>query len=219
MCLSGKGLPKKPVDLQTALKKIQKNDIRNLEAIELYTTIPNYQQLAFGWQVTAQMHISSGTFVFSFEESLLNEPAKGFLLELLRDILPVYDYQYGISYIRDREFGPVLYAFGMSAGLGYDAESLAKGDQISQWFHRKNELRSGKIRDVYPINILSEHQRAYILNSQTLESWIKTKGSRGRIELFDAKRALWTIDPADIQNVRKELAKSGILICCNKQAD
>ena len=108
--------------------------------------------------------------------------------------------------------GPALYAYGLSAGLGYDEASMKRGDEIAQWLHRREEFQDGKLRDVYNLNILTDRQIESDLDGQSLGDWIRSTRERGLLEPFGTSRHVWHSIDQNIAEVRKVLSEHGVLI-------
>jgi hypothetical protein len=135
--------------------------------------------------------------------------------QLLEGIAQTVRIPYGIGYLRSFEFGPSFYAAGMVTGIGYSKEEMAEADRIGAWFRERmaqNRHLSGYLRDVYPLNVISDKHLSQRVGGVRLADWIGRSSARGTLRQLPGGATLWRIDEANVEGVRNTLAPTGLLI-------
>ena len=188
---------------------------REFNGLDLYHTLPNYAQLIFGWDVTASMDIYRGKTMYFCCDQALSGVSFEYFERLLERAAILIKLNYAIGYLRQFELGPAIYASGMVTGLGYSDEEMAEADRIGSWFRerlaRKRHL-SGHLRDVYPLNVLSGPHLSQRVGGLPLADWIGQSRAHGTLRSLTGGAAVWRIEESNVDHVRAELAKTGLLI-------
>jgi hypothetical protein len=196
-------------------KRLRVEPLSSILGLELYHTLPNYVQLVFGWDVSAALINVAGKMMTFCGDQTMRGVDLNFFESFLERIGATVGLQYGIGYLRSFEFGPSAYAYGMSVGFGYTGEDMAKSDRIAAWFHdqaRAKRHLHGFLRDVYPLNVISEPHLEQRVEGLPLADWIKQSPSRGTLRSLPRGAWLWRIDEANTETVRAPLADAGLLI-------
>src|SRR5579859_7119649 len=131
-----------------------------LRFLELYSHSVKRLKDVVDWEATAIINLSKGDVQFGL-------PARcGILLpELIRRTYalakPLAAWRYGIGYVRAMAKSPSFYAVGVLGGSAYPYadESQEDLDRVGAWLHEKlgrKRYLHGYLRDVYPVNLLSE---------------------------------------------------------------
>jgi len=206
-------LPKPISALDT---RVRKKKYTKTDDVSVYAMIPKYVQLVFGWYVCADLSIVPGKSThFCFKDGLGNQSLPMFetvIQHICRLVSPVY----GFGYQRPFDKGPDFYAFGMTSGLDYSKEEVKEGDIIAAWSHElmgRNRHLQGMLRDVYPINLISEKHVDRQVDHLSLLDWISKDNTRGTIESVGSNCWLWTIPDESVTRVRHRLDAAGLLIC------
>lgn len=186
-----------------------------VDALLLYHTLPDYAQLVFGWDVTASIDCrEERTMAFCCDPTLRGIELEYFdgLLDRIANIVPLC---YGIGYLRTFEQGPDIYADGMGAGSDFSDEGEAEADRIASWFHERmgeNRQRTGYLRDVYPLNVISEPHLSQRIDGLALADWIAQSPQRGSLRSLPGNASVWRINESQVAHVREQLVKTGLLI-------
>ena len=178
--------------------------------IALYATLPGYKQLAFGWRMTAGLNLSKGrTAVVAWEVGLLDSFA------LSCQIGAMFGPVYGIGFQRRLMEGPTLYAYGMSAGLGYSGADRIEMSRIGTWMRERmaqNRHKTGMLRDVYPLNLLTQVHLEQEVERQSLHDWISRSTARGQLVDLGGGQWIWRLADDLIEKVRVSLRSAGLII-------
>lgn len=213
--LSAKGRTRNANTRKTVERLLRSDDLASADTLELYHTIPDYAQLIFGWDVqTEALNVNGRTIYFGCDQALAGIDLD-FLEEVIGQFSQIVQLRYGIGYVKQFEFGPCVYAHGMVSGFGYSREDLIKADRIGAWFRERmagNRHLAGLLRDVYPLNVISEPHLSQRVEGLPLADWIRQLRLRGTLRSLPGGATLWRIDEANIESVRAPLADAGLLI-------
>ncbi len=206
-----------PRPFQKLLDDLRLEGPGEVTSLELYATIPNYKQLLFGWRVhAALLTTDSRTMLFCYDNELFPFDVS-FLTNLVEQLSSCCELVYGIGYQRSFEKGPAEFALGMSVGLGYSEAEMEEADYIGAWLNERieeNRHTKGMMRDVFPINVLSDvHLKKVLDNGQTLKAWIESSRERGELKSCGDSTWIWTVPEKHITETSDALAKMGVLIC------
>jgi hypothetical protein len=147
----------------------------------------------------------------SFERETLEKIIK----ELSIFIHPRY------SFCHQRAFkkGPDFYTWGTIMGLdGYDfPEERPEEERISKWNHEycmpDGDYRTGMLREIYPLNILSEAHLVQTVGTHTLREWINSSSQHGDLKPLNDQLWSWWVPVENISLVTKSLKDTGIILC------
>lgn len=201
--------------LSTIASRIKKPEYAQAPSVELYHTIPNYAQLVFGWDVTVGYHaddIRDMCFCAGVE---LTKLGIDYMANLVERISHLTNLTYGIGYTRAFRDGPDLYALGMGTNPDYSPEGRRAADRVGAWFRERigqNRHLLGYLRDVYPLNVISQPHLDMPVNGMPLGEWIRHAADRGTLRPLAGGAWLWRIEDAQVANVQAELEAAGLLI-------
>ena len=158
------------------------------------------------------------TLIFNDDIAPLNT---GLVNQLALGLWKITGAQYGYFYQRSIYYGPSWYPSGVISGLDRDnPEQKQERRMITKWgISRgtnitKNKYIIGRLRDIYPIQFLTEpHLEWKIFSNQTLGEWIRSGENRGTLEQLSAGFWSWVIEESDISSIRETLKDSGIIVC------
>ncbi len=213
IAIAGKGFTGRPLTLKQGIKRLLDANV-DVEAIELFATVTNYDAIIFGWRLYAALNVKLKTLVFCFDNDATSFEEEH-LIQIMKDQLQFFEFKYGICYQREFKKGPELYAYGMTAGLGYNDEDMREKVLISKWFHvsvDRNNFVNGLIRDVYFINVLSNEYLNNKSNDVNLLDLINSTPIGGTIKQFSDKLWIWIVEPKFITQVRELLARNDLLV-------
>jgi hypothetical protein len=196
-----------PFDRKMALRSARSN-------IELYSLIENRRPSIVGnWDLAAILNQEQGIMILSCRKDKwsLNEVSDAFLARWIS----CFETSYGFLYERRMDKGPTLFAMGMSAGLGFSPEDKSESGAISRWLHEgiygKGYL-SGKLRDVYRVNVLSEAQLSSPIGRRSLRKWIVEDVERGNLTPLIDSLSVWRIQSYNIFQIQRDLSRTGMLL-------
>lgn len=135
---------------------------------------------------------------------------------LIQEISTYVTSEYGIVYQRDFSKGPGLYVGDIIAGLEFSTAEEEEADRIGEWWRAYflgGNYRLGLLRDIYPMNLLSEaHLREPVLGT-TLKDWIESSPQYGELKALTPNLWSWSLSAEEIDQVREALRPTGLLIC------
>lgn len=126
--------------------------------------------------------------------------------------------RYGYGFQRTHKKGPVFYPLGIGCDLEYRS---AESELINCWANAyripSGKYRTGDMRDIYPMNVLSAAHNERMVEDMPLFDWINADASRGTLTKLDDNLWSWWVPEAQIDAVRASLKPTGILLCaaCN----
>lgn len=162
---------------------------------------------------------AKGVFDLYFHNNILPFQ-QNYVENLIKAISKYLTAYYGIVYQRDFDKGPSLYANGYITGLTrYKAtpEVEKEMDNIGEWWRRyflsSDRYHLGQLRDIYPMNLLSEaHLKQPVFNS-TLQEWINSSPDHGELKPLTEILWEWWVPQDKIPSVREALRPADLLIC------
>jgi hypothetical protein len=186
------------------------------------------------------VHSSDHDFVVTARADLLI-PTSAALIPIAKEVAEACLIRYGYSYVIDKYYGPFFHAVGMFFRHAFrkDLPPLegTERKRTGDWSRASDEVKiSGVLRDVFPLNFLSEVHRRVIIEGVPLFDWISQDESRGRLEQIIPTLWAWQVPedkciefgdlfesagllvppppPASPEDVRKleELLESGKLV-------
>jgi hypothetical protein len=149
------------------------------------------------------------TAILSCETGLLDN------VELAKQMATIFSPVYGIGFQRPFLKGPDLYAYGMSAGLGYSGADRIEMNQIGVWMRERmgqRRYRDGMLRDVYPLNLLTESHVGQEIENRSLRDWIRQDPQRGQLGELDSQQWIWHVPTGSLEGVRVSLRSAGLVI-------
>lgn len=215
IAVDGEGFAGNPIQLDRGMKLLERRGYDKVRRIDLFSTIPDYKQIVFGWRMYASMQVAPQQAVVCFSNNIVS-----FNVDLLQslgsELLGCCNCCYGYCYQRDFRLGPDLYASGMTSGLGYANSEMREADAIAKWFHELHEERrflKGFLRDIYSLNLLSQHHlNMKVIGGEVLADWISRAPIRGKLTLATSDLWWWTLCSTELTQVRALLETSGILL-------
>jgi len=127
----------------------------------------------------------------------------------------------GVAYAHAFEFpatfGPDFYLSSVgSVPSGYSTiENAAYQERLTRWrdntWHGKKRPRQGYLREVYPVNYLTEEQARAKVGQGTLKEYMSSIGSFNRCT-FNEAMYRWDVPNDTLDRVRKGLENSGVIL-------
>lgn len=199
----------------TVAKRIQQPEYANASYVGLYRTVPNYAQLVFGWDVVAGFHTRTSRDMYFCCGVSVAQLGLDYMAGLIERIAGLTQLSYGIGYTLPFHAGPEIYALGMATGPDDSQQGKILADRTCAWFRERigqNRHRQGYLRDVYPLNVVSQPHLEMPVHGMALGEWIRHAPQRGSLRPLAGGAWLWRIEDAQVASVQAELEAAGLLI-------
>lgn len=204
-------------------KLLEKYDFKGFESIEVCTTPKETSDIYLN---TSSLFVHVNIATASGKGALvtcLDDEVGPFNREvfenLTRDLFLFFKPQYGIFYQREFKKGPSLYSVGIIEGLDgcKKPEDAKEEDIISEWSRAyvcsQGKYKTGDLRDIYPLNFLSQPHLDQKVGDLTLEQWILSKEAHGELKKLAENFWSWYVKPPYIPFVREALRPTGFVLC------
>jgi hypothetical protein len=157
--------------------------------------------------------------ILSCEGTLAHFDQASYLLaidNMTRSVAP----EYGFGFERASSMGPMLYSVGVPSTVGANDEEWAAVHRdtpaIVRWSNdvgngKSNRFRRGLMRDVYPLNILSDKHLSNAIDGQTLKDWITT-GGRGILRPMSGSMFSWQLSSDELPKCRDACIEACLVI-------
>jgi hypothetical protein len=201
------GKSSKITKYQTGYKKLLLSEFKDITSIGLYVCEEGEQSPGFNW--IANLNIYYNRFIgficfWGVDETLIS------LDKLTFDVLNSYNnfetliYGYSYEYLHNKY--PYFYALGMSS----QKDSAEEKETLSKWINSMKEIKSGRIREVYKINIFKELTLSI---KSKLGLSLKEYILRSNTTLKAIKSGIYVYEPSkeSIANIKSEFGKELIL--------
>lgn len=226
MSLDGKNVPK---STQTRTfkyykKLIEKVYFEEITGFWIGATPPNHNSDLFDSVLSAGLSLAQDSrhkrFALYFHNDIIPHNWD-YIESLAKDILQWVKAGYGIAYQRDFDKGPGLYASGMITGPDrycHSEDTIIERelDNISKWFHiygEPEDYHHGDLRDIYPLNFLSETHLKRDVHGKTLKEWIGSNSDHGTLKPLTDILWSWRVPEDKIDSIREALKDTGIILC------
>jgi hypothetical protein len=179
-----------------------------ISRLDLFASLPNYKQIAFGWSGCVSLDFARGVFYIGADAR--KAPRLADLLQRSYSFVVSFGIKYGFAYSRSPNLGPFLYAVGMIAGLDYSSEDEDEANSIAAWRNEMNDRRRylrGSFRGVYPASVLSSAHVHEILDDSALR-----EVGTGSLQKLDESCYLWVVESTEVQKMEELLHRKGLLI-------
>jgi len=199
-------------------KFLEKRNFENIVAFWFAAYPPEWDYDATDGLFSVQVELEDqGFFNLYFHNSIVLFE-RGLVETLIKDISRYLRAYYGIVYQRDFDKGPGLYAGGVITGLNESKfpEHAIEEDRIAEWhrrYFRPWRYHLGQLRDIYPMNLLSEAHLKETVFGKSLKEWIGSSSEHGELKPLTDILWEWWVPPNKISAVRDELLPSGLIIC------
>ncbi|HWL07899.1 MAG TPA: hypothetical protein VNQ76_05825 [Planctomicrobium sp.] len=210
------GFSGKPISFKIGNQKLKRNGFSNVKYIEIFSLCSVHKNPLIDWTAISSISVSRQSYftmcVRNFDSGINNTE----FIELQNQIAIILNPHYGFNCEMDHKSGPQFYAIGLNHHRADEDESNTREEElaVSRWGDigmEEGVYTNGIIRDVYPINYLSEFHLKTQIDEQTLHSWISSESSRGTLEAVNKRIFSWKVSPPKIPQVRERLWASGII--------
>lgn len=204
--------PNEIVPFRELERRLDTRALSRIKEITLYGGSRQKKQLMFDWIVQCSADESERTVSF-FYDSELSCDFKGDLMTLVSNAISFTRFQYGYGFQKQYSKGPDMYIYGVSTGLEFGSKATEEADRIARWMYLKTDERVSRLRDVYPLNVLTNRHLDMQMKHESLKNWITKKKKRGTLEQLNEMLWVWHVDDRHISKVADVLAKHGLLSC------
>ena len=97
-----------------------------------------------------------------------------------------------------------------------DGDNQEMEENILNWdraYNDKESYKTGDLRDLYPLNFISETHLQRDVFGQSLRQWIESDLVRGTLEPLNGALWTWEIPQENISDLRLQLKDTDILVC------
>jgi len=208
--LGGKGFSPKVLDFGKQQKMLAAKGFDILTDFEVYSVGPAYSDKTQGYQAAACFSFDDAVYSYIVVNKRivsLSELHQGLINDLVTLLLP----SYGIGYYRPFHQGPGYYAIGLSKGLSLSGEGYEEALRISRWGDiglEKKVYNKGCLRDVYPLNYLSQSQLGIEVEGLELREWIRREPKRGKLIPLVDEIMLWELEDCELNIIQSILQKN-----------
>jgi len=192
---------------------IQRDNIAHVELA--YAPPPETDVTDFGW-LSASFG-DDGCFIFKCRKSILDLGDQR-VLNVLTFVADLMAPAYGYGYLLDNYFGPGFHAVGIGCRRG-GKDGLLPGlpdserERNARWSNRRETaLPAGILRDVFPLNYLTEIHAAKRIDGKPLFDWIAASPSHGTLKPLREGAWLWTVPEESCLAIGDEFKAAGLLI-------
>lgn len=143
-----------------------------------------------------------------------------YVQKLAKDIRQYLQADYGIGFQRELNKGPGYYVAGVITGLpmfNLTQEQEKERTAIGDWFRARlsgGKYHIGLLRDIYPMNFLTQAHLGNKVGHQTLKEWIKEgRSERGDLRPLTQDMDVWHVPEEKIETVGKSLRPYNFILC------
>jgi hypothetical protein len=186
----------------------------NLTGASLSYVPPSETNLAGAGWLAADAGL--GQFIFDGKVDLIDLNAV--VAKVVPAVASVYPATYGFGYVLDAAYGPRFHAAGIIYARQADwgkVPPLPQDEEkrCSRWFYQREDiLAAGLLRDVYPLNYLTEIHSSKSLDGTPLFDWIARDPARGTLTQVRPGVWLWRVPEDRCKEVGERLQAAGLLI-------
>lgn len=206
---------KKNILFQNAIKKLELCNYEDVSSIWMGALPPDCGIEMFDTIFMAQISMRDhrNKVVLCFDDNIA--PFDYDLLNILiRDLAKFFDAKYGYCYQRLFKEGAIFYPSGIISGLerGHPEVELI-GRWLRHYVSSSGRYKTGDLRDIYPVNVLSAAHFEIEVKGKRLKDWIEMDKRHGNLMQLDEDLWAWHVQKENIMLVRESLRPTGRVIC------
>jgi hypothetical protein len=210
----------KLIPFEKGIDRMNKKKYENIEGLTLIVNPKESDAPSFDWVVLIgdNLTVLGHELIICIDEGLISFKSADFK-KIISNALSYWDFQYGYGYRRVYEKGPEFYPSGILQDTYKEPLPEQEKEAITKWLHDSYEGKSfkeGRLRDLYPYNILSDFYLQRLVNGMPLKQWIELDSTRGDLTSYPNGLVLWEIDNHNLIQIREELNHYGLLLCYHK---
>ena len=200
---------------KTAKRRLEETHYEGIDGLWIGAMPPIYSQEVLDALFCVDLDVRESkknhTMVLCFDDQIVSFQ-KDHLEQLCTDLASFLKPRYGYGYQREFKKGPTWYPFGVCVGLGWDDP---EADLLTEWakkYHTNNRYQTGDLRDIYPMNLLSEAHKNHVVDGKPFFEWICEDPQRGRLTSLTEDLWTWWIESDSIAMIRESLGSTGWVI-------
>ena len=214
------GASGKTIKFENGKKKLEKKSFKSIEydGVWVIATPPEVGTEMFDFIFAVDLHDEPNgkkTLVLCWDDQIIKFD-QFYIENLAKDLYEYLEPAYGYAYQRPFKLGPSFYPFGVSSGLDYSEEEEKEADQISKWAdeygYEDGDYKTGLMRDIYPMNFLSEVHFKQKIEGQNLKSWIESSSENGELKQLADNLWSWWVPKDKIPAIREKFIPTGLLL-------
>jgi hypothetical protein len=211
---------KKTLTFKRAFQQHDKDSFRTMETSGTWMGATQASDPDDNFGALFSMHLNvreskkNHTMVLCFDDQIVSFQ-KEHLEQLCTDFASFLKPRYGYGYQREFKKGPTWYPFGVCVGLDR-VKDKEERSLITKWldeYHMpEGHYKTGDLRDIYPMNLLSEAHKNHVVDGKPFFEWICEDPQRGRLTLLTEDLWAWWIESDSIAMIRESLRSTGWVI-------
>ena len=202
---------------KTAFKRLYETDFKNVQGIWFGAVPPNCEQEGLDSIFSTEIDVCSpnnkGNLVLCFDDSLTSF-SHDLINNLTKDLSRFFKPRYGYCFQRPFKKGPKWYPLGVNVDLEWDDPERKLIGEWGRTYHvNDGKYKTGDLRDIYPMNVLSQAHQERMVNGQPFFEWIQAQPYRGTLEPLTPDLWAWWVEHDYLPQVREDLRPTGMVLC------
>lgn len=211
------GASGKTIKFENGKKKLEKNSFKSIETdgVWVIATPPEVGTEMVDFIFAVDLHDEPNgnkTLVLCWDDQIIKFD-QFYIEKLAKDLYEYLEPAYGYTYQRPFELGPVFYPFGVIAGLDFgEPERKLISKWGNEYSYEDGDYKTGLMRDIYPINFLSESHFSHEIEGQSLKDWIESSSEHGELKKLTDNLWSWWVPEDKIAKIREIFIPTGLLL-------
>ncbi|MEN8237136.1 MAG: hypothetical protein ABFQ95_06310 [Pseudomonadota bacterium] len=200
-------------------KRLIENNFADVTGISIManpSVAPKNNLLAIAEAIAYLKENNRSTLVMCWSDRV-QEFIKGYLESFITELNQFVSPRYGYCFQRRFAHSPTFYTVGIIGCEGEDEPSEEEEREITKWgnefSYSDGTYKAGDLRDIYPLNILTQPHLDRDVYGQSLKDWIESSPEHGDLKKLTDTLWSWWVPKEKIQSVREELSNTGIILC------
>ena len=211
------GTAGKTIKFENGKKRLEKEFFKSLErdGVWIIATPPEVGTEMFDFIFAVDLHNEPNgnqTLVLCWDDQIIKFD-RCYIENLAKDLYAFFEPSYGYGYQRLFKLGPSFYPFGVISGLDYgEPERKQIGKWGNEYSYEDGDYKTGMLRDIYPINFLSQAHFLQQVEGQPLNVWIESTPGHGELKQLTDNLWSWWVPEDKIESIRKIFIPIGLLL-------
>lgn len=211
------GTSGKTISYEKGKKRLEQDAFQGIEkdGVWIIAIPPTVETEMFDYIFAADFHdLPNGnkTVVLCWDDHIIKFD-RNYIEDLAKDLYAFLGPAYGYGYQRPFKLGPSFYPFGVIAGLDYgEPERKLISKWGNEYSYEDGRYETGMLRDIYPINFLSQAHFEHKIEGQSLKAWIESSPAHGELKQLADNLWSWWIPEDKIAAIREKFIPTGLLL-------
>lgn len=211
------GVNGKTIKFENGKKRLERESFAGVgkDGVWIISTPPKVGTEMFDYIFAVDMHgVCEGrrTLVLCWDDQMIRFD-RDYIDNLAKDLYRFFEPAYGYGYQRLFKQGPSFYPFGVIAGLEYgEPERKLISKWGNEYSYEDGDYKTGLLRDIYPINFLSQAHFVQVIDGQPLKAWIESSPNHGELKQLAENLWSWWIPEEKISAIREKFIPTGLLL-------